>query len=299
MALMQRPAVLTSTIAVLFSSFSSLGADTLSFTGKARVGAEYQSNVNISALEQASGEADSARLLEAELTTSWQAAKKLKLDAGYSIQDKNYQQADDFNTRIQLAYLDASYQLGNHSVGANIYYAEATLDSAAFLTLNQASFYGMFSGSDSWFIRPALTLAEKSFAQNVERNAETVTASTDSFWFSASGQRFLSVGLVWEDENSRDTLFSYSAPGVRLKISNRFSLWQYQQQLQLGARVSQRDYRATERSDTQAVIEASWQVSLNQHVAVIGKVEHGDFSSTLDSADYRETRTALLVELGF
>ncbi|WP_372626995.1 surface lipoprotein assembly modifier [Arsukibacterium sp.] len=299
MALMQRPAMISSAIAMLFSSFSSPGAETLSYTGKARVGGEYQSNVNISALEQASGKADTARLLEAELSASWQAGKKLKLDAGYSIQDKNYQQADDFNTRIQLAYLDASYQLAKHSVGANIYYADATLDNAAFLTLNQASFYGMISGSDSWFIRPALTMAEKSFAQNVERNAETVTVSADSFWFSASGQRFLSVGIVWEDENSRDNAFSYAAPGVRVKVSNRFSLWHYQQQLQLGARLSQRDYRATERSDTQTVIEASWQVNVNQHVALIGKAEHGNFSSSLDSADYRETRTALLFQLGF
>ncbi len=299
MALIQRFVLITSALAAICSSGSSHGADPLSFSGKARLGSEYQSNVNISALQQASGQSDSATLLEAELAASWQASANFKLDAGYSIQNKAYRQASDFDTRLQLAYVDASYQLGQHSVGANIYHANAQLDSAAFLKLNLASLYTMVSGSDTWFIRPALTMAKKVFARNDERDASTFSASADSFWFSESGQHFFSIGLVWEDESSRDNVFSYTAPGARAKLSHRFTLWQYQQQLQLGARVSQRDYQTAERADTQAVVEASWQVSLNQRFAVIGKVEHGDFSSTIDSADYRETRSALLLQLGF
>ena len=299
MALIKRCVVNVSALIVIGSSLPSLGAESLTYSGKARVGAEYQSNVNISALEQASGQADSAVLLEAELAASWQASKSWKLDAGYSIQDKNYRQADAFNTRLQLAYVDGSYQLGKHTLGANLYYANAQLDNAAFLTLSQASLYSLLSASDSWFIRPALTVADKSFARNTERDANTFTASADNFWFFASGQRFLSLGLMWEKESSQDNAFSYTAPGVRLKVSNRFTLWQYQQQLQLGAKLSQRDYSATQRSDTQTVLEASWQMNFNQHVALIGKLEHGDFSSTLDSADYRETRSAVLFQLGF
>jgi hypothetical protein len=307
MARFQRFVITTAALAVVCSSLPSLGADPLTFTGKARVGGEYQSNVNISALEQASDRADNATLLEAELTASWQASQKLKLDAGYSIQDKNYREADDFNTRLQLAYLDGSYQLGKHAVGANIYHANAQLDNTAFLTLNQASFYSMYIGGDSWFIRPSLTLADKTFARNTERDATTLSASADAFWFSASGTRFMSMGLVWEDEESRDQAFSYTSPGIRLKVSNSFTSWQYQQQLQVGIKLSQRDYQKpgstdqqqAKRSDSHVAIEASWQLNVNKHLAVIGKLEHGNFSSTLASADYRETRSALLLQLGF
>ncbi|GHG67519.1 hypothetical protein GCM10010919_16260 [Alishewanella longhuensis] len=299
MAIFQRVLLTTSVLMAAFSSGQSIGSDKIAFTGKARIGSEYQSNVNINAIEQASGQSDSAMLLEAELTTSWQATPQLRLDAGYSILDKNYRQANDFNTRLQLAYLDGSYMLGKHTIGANFYHANAQLNKVDFLRLNQASLYSLLHCGDTWFIRPALTFAEKTFASIHERDANTFSASTDAFWFSGSGMRFLSMGLVWEDESTQDPTFSYRAPGLRVKLSNRFTRWQFAQQLQVGAKVSQRDYQTTQRSDTHTVIDASWQLNLNPQFAIIGKMEHGDFSSTLDRADYRETRTALLLQFEF
>jgi hypothetical protein len=303
------PSLAVSAALCLLCCTPSQADDSWRFTASARAGLEQQSNVNISELEQASGQADVASLLEADLTLAWQTTPLLRVESGYSVQDKNYRQKDDFNTRLHLAYLDASYQLGSTTVGTNLYYALAELDDARFLTLHQASLYGMHSLSDSGFVRPALTVSEKTFDRFSERDATTSSASVDTFWFFAQGQRFISLGLLYENEDSQDDTYSYQAPGFRIKLSGNFTLWRLNHKLQLGAKLTERSYRSVtsrdkvnshrRRQDNHTQLEASWQLDINSHLAVLTKLEHGDFNSTLDSADYTETRSSLALQLSF
>lgn len=279
-------------------------ADNPEFSAKARAGAEYQSNVNISELEQASGKADIATVIEAEINTGWQATAALRLDAGYSIQDKDYHQSNDFDTQLHLAFIDAGYQLEKTTVGTNLYYARANLDSQRFLTLQQASLYTMHSISDSWFVRPAITIADKQFSGFSERDAQTQSASINSFWFFAAGQRFVSLGLSYENEDSRDSQFSYQAPGLSFKVSNSYTLWQHPQQWQLGVKLTQRNYaevtaQPEARKDVHTQLEARWQFDFTSYLALLAAVEHGDFSSSFDAADYQETRSGLSLQLSF
>ncbi|GAB59897.1 surface lipoprotein assembly modifier [Rheinheimera nanhaiensis] len=283
--------------------------DNISFSASARAGLEQQSNVNISALEQASGQADVARLFEADARIQWQSTPALRVEAGYSLQDKNYRQADDFDSRLQLAHLDASYQIGAHSLGSNFYYAKADIAQTPFLTLKQASLYSMHSIGASRFIRPSITLSEKIFDQISQRNASNTSASIQTFWFFAQAQRFVTLGLHYEDESSRDNAFSYLAPGLSVRFSARWSLWQFEQQVQFGAKWSQRRYTArtatdnnadnSRRRDNHSQFDAHWQLNLSKNLATLIKLEHGNFSSTLASADYRETRGALALQLSF
>lgn len=295
-------------LSLMFSPFLTAQTATstapgLDFSGKVRAGLEYQSNVNVSELNQASDEADTARLLEAELNASWQATTNWQLFAGYSVQDKQYQEADDFNLRLRLAYLDSQYQLRATTVGVNLYHADAQLASAPFLTLTQSSIYAMHSVGDSWYLRPALTLGRKRFANLTGRNADTKSFNADSFWFSQDGRRFISFGLRYDWEKADATEFRYQAPALQLKMSTTFNAWTLPQQLQFGARVAQRRYhtlsQAKERNDVQRQLDLQWQLELSKHFAIISKVEHGNFQSILASADYSETRTSLSVQSSF
>lgn len=292
----------------LLCALPAQAGDSVSINASLRAGLEQQSNVNISELSQASGQSDVATLLEADANVQWQTSAAVSLAAGYSVQDKNYRQAEAFNSRLQLAHLDLSYQRGQHTFGTNLYYAIADLDQARFLTLQQASLYSMHSIGDSSFVRPALTLSEKTFARLSERDANNGTASIDAYWFFAQATRFITFGLRYEEENSRDTAFSYRAPGLNIRFSATFPLWQLEQKVQLGARWSQRRYTETEtdaiaptvnRRDNQSQFDASWQLTLSENLATIAKLQHGDFSSTLDSADYQETRSSLMLQLSF
>lgn len=324
MVLSPRLAAITAAITPLF--VLPVAADSWDLAGKVRAGVEQQSNVNISQLQQASGRADVARLLEAELNASWQLSSAWRLSGGYSLQDKDYQQAADFNSRLHLSYLDAAYQRGQTTFGTNLYYAQATVANARLLSLTQASVYALQAINEHWFIRPSLTLGNKSFDQFSERDASTRKLKTDSFWFFNDGQAFISLGLQYEQERSADAAFRFQAPGAQLSLSNQFTLWQWQQQLQLTAQFSQRHYAqgvtvdnpesanpvdrsllarnqagqtAASRRDNHSQLSARWQLTLHQQLALLAAIEHGNFSSPLPSADYRETRSSVAVQLSF
>ncbi|MDD8061051.1 surface lipoprotein assembly modifier [Shewanella metallivivens] len=278
-------------------------ADSWSLSGKAKAGMEYQSNVNISELEQASGQSDNAVVLDAQLDLGWQVSDNLRIDTGYSINDKSYQTASDYNSRLQLAFADVSYALTTTTIGTNVYHAQADLDGSDFLTLTQFSVYTMHSLSDSWFLRPSLVHADKQFDQIEQRDAKSYSATVDSFWFFDQGQRFISLGATYEDEEANATEFSYTATGLNARVSNQFSLWQLTQKLQFGLKLSQRDYQVQDdgsrRDDVHQQYDARWEVNLGQHWAVLTSVEYGDFQSTLSTADYDETRAGLLLQASF
>lgn len=298
-------------LSLMFSPFltaqtATSTAPALDFSGKVRAGLEYQSNVNVSELNQASDQADTARLLEAELNASWQATTNWQLFAGYSLQDKQYQAADDFNLRLRLAYLDSQYQLGATTVGISLHHADAQLASEPFLTLVQSSLYAMHSVNNTWYLRPALTLGRKQFEQLTGRNADTGSFGADSFWFSQDGQRFISLGLRYDWEKAVVEEFRYQSPAVQLKMSTTFTAWTLQQQLQFGARIAQRSYethsaanKTDKRNDLQRQLDLQWQLELSKHFAIISKVEYGNFQSILASADYSETRGSLSIQSSF
>lgn len=278
-------------------------------SGAVRAGAAYHSNVNNSQLEQASGRGDSARVLEAEIKTRWAATNQWQLEGGYSFSDTAYRQADSYSSQLHLLYADSSYRFGAHTAGVNLYYANARLDDADFLTLRQASLYSMHMLQNQLVLRPALTIGEKHFTQFSARNSTSLNAAVDSFWFYDGSGRFISVGLLAEQERSDDVQYRYKAAGIRLKWSGQYQFWHDKQQFQLALRYNRRDYEHSssalpvntdaERQDNQLQLEAVWQWHLNDYFALHTKLEHGDFDSTLQTANYRDSRASVLLALSF
>ncbi|UJF22626.1 surface lipoprotein assembly modifier [Shewanella sp. OMA3-2] len=306
MALSYRYAAISTAIVIAIgssSTYAKASSDDLSLSGKVKAGMEYQSNVNISELEQASGESDTAVVLDAQVDLGWQISNKVRLDSGYSINEKRYQTASDYDSRLQLAFVDMSYAISTTTIGASVYHAQADLDNSDFLTLNQASVYSMHTLNDSWFLRPSVMVADKQFSQFAARDAKNYTAGLDSFWFFNQGQRFISLGVTYEDEKTQSPEFSYTAPGMTARVSNQFSLWQLQHKLQFGVKLTQRGYQTqndgNDRDDVQQQYDAKWEVNFGQHWAVLTSIEYGDFQSTLSSANYDDTRAGLMLQASF
>lgn len=293
----------TCTLFLLACAHMGVAAETLSVNGKLKAGMEYQSNVNISELEQASGESDTATVLEGEINAAWQVSDNVRLDSGYSINDKRYRNTSAYDSRLQLAFIDASYAFDNLTLGSSVYLAQADLDGSDFLALNQFSVYAMHNLSDSWFIRPSVVYADKDFAQFESRDASNKSANIDSFWFFQQGQRFISLGATYEDEDTLDKAFSYRAKSMNIRLSNQFDLWHVVQKIQLGMKLTQRDYALAindnKRNDIHQHIDAKWELNINSTFALLTSVEYGDYQSILTSADYDETRAGLMLQASF
>lgn len=279
--------------------------DEFTVSGSLEAGAEYNSNVSVSELESATGESDTAGTLDAAVDANWQATDRLSVDTGYSFSGERYQDFDAFDLDLHLLYGDVSYELDAFSVGSNYYYADANLGGDDFLTLKQYSFYAGKLFADQWFLRGALNFADKSFDDFAQRDADSEGLSLDAFWFFNEGRSNLVLGYAFDEEQARDTAFSYDADTLRLRYTHRFDLIGNDTELRLGTRWQDRSYQSVmpaldaRRDDRQHITDARLEMSLTEQLAVAVQLERGDYRSNLDSADYTENRASVSLKLSF
>ncbi|HDZ07802.1 surface lipoprotein assembly modifier [Pseudohongiella sp.] len=281
------------------------GSDEFTVSGSLEAGAEYNSNVSVSELESATGESDTAGTLDAAVDANWQATDRLSVDTGYSFSGERYQDFDSFDLDLHLLYGDVSYELDAFSLGSNYYYADANLGGDDFLILKQYSLYAGKLFADQWFLRGALNFADKSFDDFAQRDADSEGLSLDAFWFFNQGRSNLVLGYAFDEEQARDTAFSYDAETLRLRYTHRLDLLGNDTELRLGTRWQDRSYQSVtpalgaRRDDRQHITDARLEMSLTEQLAVAAQLERGDYQSNLGSADYTENRASVSLKLSF
>jgi hypothetical protein len=280
-------------------------SETFTVTGKLELGAEYNSNVSVTELESASGEADYAGLLDAGIDLNWKPTERFSADAGYSYSSSQYQDFDEFDLDLHLLYADASYDLDIFTIGANHYYGDADLGGSDFLTLKQYSVYAARLFGDSFYLRGALNFADKSFDTFAGRNADAEGFNVDGFWYFNGGKSSVVLGYAYSDEDTLASQFDYKGHTLRARYSNRFMVAAKDAQIQLGLRMQERNYSSvtpsinSRRDDRQRLAEARFEVSLTSYLTLLSQLEYGNYSSNLSSADYDETRASLGMRLSF
>lgn len=276
-----------------------------SFSGRVDVSGEHNSNVSVSELETAIGESDTATVIEVALDAQWQPAPSWNIDGGYSYSDRRYREFNEFDLAMHLVYADVSYDFDVYTVGGNYYFADASLGGDSFLDLHQRSIYVARMLGDQFYARLALNQSDKTFADFSERDADSLGVSADVFYFFNEGRSFILLGANHDDEDARSNEYSYKANTLRIRYSTRFSFAAGDGRFQLGYRWHDRDYEgmttiiSEPRSDRHQVIDARVELPVWRQLAFIGQVEHGDYSSNLETADYDETRASIGLRLRF
>lgn len=268
-------------------------------------GAEYDSNLAVVELDQYSSAGDWALLANARVNAQWQATPKAIFKAGASYSSKTYQDMSAFDLGIQQVFADASYELPLFKLGLSYHQADAALDGTDFLTLRQHSVYLSRLFNQRTFVRGAVNYQDKDFPTSAERNAHNLGMAGDVFVFFNQGTTFVAFGLNHEQENARSDPFDLTATSVKTSINHQFPAWGKKTKLQLGWRYEQRDYSAitpaleAKRDDTRQVANLEWQINTHDWLALVSKVERGDYQSNLRSADYSETRASLTFKATF
>lgn len=269
------------------------------------IAGEYNSNVTVSEIDASVGEADIATLIDFGIDAYWQPAASWNVDFGYQLSDRRYQDFSEFDLMLHLFYGDVSYDFDVYTVGGNYYYADANLGGDSFLTLHQYSIYAARMIGESVYLRAALNQSDKSFVAFPERDADTQGFAVDTFYFFNEGRSFLLFGGNYDDEQASADMFSYKGNTLRFRYSHRFTMFNQDARFQLGYRVHNRDYRANAlglqqpRKDRHNVIDSRLEIPIWQRLMAVTLLEHGDYNSNLESADYSETRISLGVMLKF
>ena len=292
----------TSLLCTLLLGSSSLLANELQL--QLQLGLEHSDNLSILEIETISERSDLARRLSAELSYYWQPSSAVTVDAMYQYSQLHYQQLTDYNLSLHSGFFDASYAYQQWIVGFTPAYSKARLAGEDFLTQSQAGFYlARLVGTQS-YLRASLMLSDKKLTDLPERSARPVQFNADWYWF-LSQRRLVQLQLQTGQERANNSVYDYRLIGTRLRYSERFSWLERQHRWQITGRAQYRPYRgewtelASARRDQHYGISAELSFGLWQQLSLVSQLEMARYRSNLDSADYRETRAALLLQASF
>lgn len=274
-------------------------AASFEYSGSLAAFYEYHSNVSLTELSESASENDTATTVEFSLDGSLKLGQRTRLDGGYTLSEQRYSTYSNYDLRTHLLYLDGSHEIGAYTFGVSHYYARALLQREGFMSLNQNMLYAARLFGNQWYARATMLVSEKRFDQLEGRNASAIGLGGNLFWFSADMMRFMSLGLNITDESADDSAFDYTGVALQAAFSQRFSIGSRDARMQLSGRWRHRDYQqsanADERArrDTHLIAEGRFKISLNDWFDIVTTLERGRYRSTLDIADYAETRLAL------
>lgn len=287
--------------------------------GHVETGIEYDSNLTVNELDQASGKSDQALVVGAGAEASGQPLENLTLTGTYDFTSRRYQSYESFDQDIHLASVDLSYQIDSVTLGASHYYSYATLASESFLDYNRSSLYVGKQMDDDVYVMASLLSKRKSFDQSEARDARTRGVSLDGFFFYNQSRTLFVLGLDGDDENASSDAYDYRMVAGRARLKHRFSVSGHDNTFQLGVRYEARDYdepvssvqdpvfpvfgpgvtSSEPRSDRIVTADVSWAVGLTDWLTTKATLERIDYRSTLDSADYDKTVASLTLRADF
>lgn len=294
--------LLTLSCSLALTSLAVAGED-MSLSGHVEAGIAYDDNVSITEIESSAREGDSAWLLGGALKGEYSGFEKWTFSAGVKHQTTRYHTLSDYDLSLTTGSLEAKYDASVAKLGVHHYHADATLAGEGFLTYTQSGMsVGKAFGGGQGYWRSSADSITKRFDELGFRDADAVAFRTDGFWFFDAAE-FVQVGVLYHDEDAVDQAFSYQSPGVSLSYQRPLSFISEAMTFNASYAFSKRDYEAagdeSEREDHRRRAEVSLRYPLMTSLEVEVGASHGNYQSSLISADYEETKAEMSVKWQF
>lgn len=264
------------------------------FSAELTAGAEYDSNVSVSDVDNNTGADDVAAVFDADFDYAPDLGGKTDFSLGYSFSQSLYSQFDAFNLQSHLATVDLSRDVAGFDIGAAYRFSHARLGGDPFLTMHQiAPYVSRFIG-DRLFVRAEYAYTDRNFIGRTDRDGRSQSASGDVYVFLRGSKTYVSAGYKYEKDDTTDPQFAYTGHNLRARISHKIPMGRRFAQLKLGYRYEDRGYDsitpsiAAVRNDTRHRIQAEVEIPIDDTFFARFEFEHADFSSNLPSADYRQ-----------
>ncbi|TKB02771.1 hypothetical protein E5672_12975 [Alteromonas portus] len=280
---------------------------TISFSGSGYIGYRSDSNVSVSELDTNSDAADGALQAEAQLKVSLMPTAKWENVLSVSQANTNYQTLSEFDLGLTTLSASTSYTFDVAKLGAHYYHASAKLDGRDFLTYQQ---YGLSAGKllgQHIYLRLSSDIIDKQFENTPEgasiRDSEAVAVRSDLFYF-FEGEDFFQIALKYQNEDAQDNVFDYIGKGVDLAYTYPIAMFNKPLKLKVGYQLDLRDYASEQdggigREDDRHVVEMSADYAIHNNVDIKLSTQYGDYASSVDGANYKETIAELGVNVHF
>ena len=290
---------------VLASTCSTSVRGETTVSGDLSLGYEYDSNVTVDELDRSSSVGDGGLVSSVNLALDHDINDDTSGSLSYGYSRIDYDQFDFLSRETHIIGANLSSRVGDVTFGMNYFYIDARLDGRDFLTYHRVS--PSLSGfvSKKWFLRGAYVYGDKKISRRPGRDAENHGAELDLYYFWQGLRRYVNLGYVYRDEDSRADRFDYKAHQVKLRAVQRFEILGKLSTLELAIRYEDRDYSGItpsigeERSDERYRLNIELAVPVTEAVTWSIYAGYSDYYSNLPSADYDQNLAGTRVEWAF
>ncbi len=269
--------------------------DRLDFGFEAGAGYQYDSNVNLSEIDENTEQADSALQykLGADLRAGLSSRLTLYLKYGYS--QTSYQELSEYDLAIHQVQARLNYRLGEFDTGLAARHFHTRVDGDGFLDINQAVASVSRMLDQSWYLRAAYTHSDKAYADYQPRDADNEALDADVYYLLDGMNRYISMGVRIDSEDAVSDEFDYTSGNLRLAYGHQLPLGSRNLKLKGQLKLEQRDYQhitpllGEKRDDERLRAGLTATLPLSRYLEMSAEAEYADNASNLPSADYSET----------
>ena len=265
------------------------------FSLEVALGAEYNDNVSVNEIDQTSNEGDSAILFELDAGYEFEFNDTGGISLNYVFSDSRYQTFSAFDSQLHNVTATATQEFGKVTAELAYTYALSNLDGNRFLSYQRLSPAASFFLGSKWYFRGAIELTQKEFPQISARDADVDGFTVTGFYFINRTRTYLNFSYNYSEEITDDTLFSYYADTIRVRLSHDFSLFSNDWDFALGLRYQQRQYAnifpaiGEKREDERIQIDVALEMPVWRTCFLQLEASYNDNQSNLPDADYQQT----------
>lgn len=276
-----------------------------SFDVEFGAGYSHDSNVGIAEIDSNSGTSDTARTLEAGISSRIPLADALNLRLGYDYADTAYSELSEFDLGLHHGVVELSIDTAGFVPALGVDRYVAYLDDDLYLGITQVTPSVSKLFGDWLYLRGAYTTASKEYDTLTNRDADNESLRLDAYWLLDGMNRYIALGVQSSDENAVDDELDYGSVTSMLTLGQTLSGWRLPVEFKAQVKLENRDYDNVTasiqevRRDDRLRASLTATIPLSDHFELQGTIERASTESNLDAADVEKMVYGLSLSASF
>ena len=296
--------ILCTSAMLLASSLSFAQEAPLSLS--ASVGAEYDDNISVSALDTTTGQSDEALIVDFSAGYMAMKSETAELELVYDLYQSKHNSLSDFDLQIHTLSAFGSKEVGDKDLGLYYSYSMVDLGSEELYDSHSLTPSLGLALAEGWYNRFSYSLVAKDFASASGRDATQNSLSADNYYFFMDNAAYITLGARLEQEDADDNELDYQALYLKTAISIPLH-YNNKKVIDFKGKYEHywRDYDNTtasigkKRDDNQDLIGLEFIKPINENVDVVLNYEYTNTESNLPSVDAEGNVISLKVAMDF